>query len=188
MGSIYLFSTSQIMSVHHAVSSIAHVNCGQCQTVLMYPYGASSVKCAICNFITNIGVCQYLLWISSCWLLKCSVKSADFRLTIFLIPDEYHKTVATHNAAPKRKFIYCPLPLCSMSKIMSSSSICSEVQCDLPLLIFLLFSCFWQPPTQSQNVTVVVENPMTVDDKGKLVSGPCISLPYTNCMSICISQ
>jgi hypothetical protein len=26
-----------------------------------------------------------------------------------------------------------------------------------------------QPTSQSQNVTVVVENPMTVDDKGKLV-------------------
>ncbi|OEL24052.1 hypothetical protein BAE44_0014923, partial [Dichanthelium oligosanthes] len=70
------------------VSSIAHVNCGQCQTVLMYPYGAPSVKCAICNFITNVG----------------------------------------------------------------------------------------GPPSQPQNVTVVVENPMTVDDKGKLVSNVVVGV------------
>ena len=40
---------------------------------------------------------------------------------------------------------------------------------------YLTFSFFhlWQPTSQSQNVTVVVENPMTVDDKGKLVSLLC---------------
>jgi hypothetical protein len=30
-----------------------------------------------------------------------------------------------------------------------------------------------QPTNQPRNVTVVVENPMTVDDKGKLVSMLC---------------
>jgi len=53
---IYIINlSSHSIFVHSAVSSIAHVNCGQCQTVLMYPYGAPSVKCAICNFITNVG-------------------------------------------------------------------------------------------------------------------------------------
>lgn len=33
-----------------------------------------------------------------------------------------------------------------------------------------------QPTNQSRNVTVVVENPMTVDDKGKLVSMLCCLL------------
>jgi LSD1 subclass zinc finger protein len=74
---IFVFSTSFSLNlfVHSAVSSIAHVNCGQCQTVLMYPYGAPSVKCAICNFITNVGgVCEFPLWVCLCckWS-KCLV-------------------------------------------------------------------------------------------------------------------
>ena len=32
------------------------------------------------------------------------------------------------------------------------------------------------PSAQSQNVTVVVENPMTVDDKGKLVSNVVVGV------------
>jgi len=44
-----------------AVNNIAHVNCGQCRTTLMYPYGAPSVKCAICNYVTTTGVCQSLI-------------------------------------------------------------------------------------------------------------------------------
>ena len=40
----------------------------------------------------------------------------------------------------------------------------------------ILFVQLGQPRNQSQNVTVVVENPMTVDDKGKLVSMLCCLL------------
>ncbi|KAL6538740.1 hypothetical protein OROGR_012728 [Orobanche gracilis] len=35
-------------------NNVAHVNCGNCHTMLMYPGGAPSVKCAICHFITNV--------------------------------------------------------------------------------------------------------------------------------------
>ena len=38
------------------VSNVAHVNCGNCRTTLMYPYGAPSVKCAVCHYITNVNV------------------------------------------------------------------------------------------------------------------------------------
>lgn len=38
-----------------ASNQYAHVNCGNCRTMLMYPSGAPSVKCAICQFITNVG-------------------------------------------------------------------------------------------------------------------------------------
>lgn len=39
-----------------ASSQVAHVNCGNCRTTLMYPYGAPSVKCAVCHYVTNVGV------------------------------------------------------------------------------------------------------------------------------------
>ncbi|KAI8546820.1 hypothetical protein RHMOL_Rhmol07G0149100 [Rhododendron molle] len=37
-------------------NQVAHVNCGNCQMLLMYQYGARSVKCAVCNFVTTVGV------------------------------------------------------------------------------------------------------------------------------------
>lgn len=39
-----------------AANQVAHVNCGNCQMWLMYQYGARSVKCAVCSFVTSIGV------------------------------------------------------------------------------------------------------------------------------------
>ncbi|GJN12382.1 hypothetical protein PR202_ga30655 [Eleusine coracana subsp. coracana] len=41
-------------------NQVAHVNCGNCRMLLMYQYGARSVKCAVCNFVTSVGVC--LTW------------------------------------------------------------------------------------------------------------------------------
>ncbi|KAG6788651.1 hypothetical protein POTOM_004724 [Populus tomentosa] len=37
-------------------NQVAHVNCGSCRMLLMYRYGARSVKCAVCNFVTPVGV------------------------------------------------------------------------------------------------------------------------------------
>ncbi|KAL5181658.1 Protein LOL1 [Glycine soja] len=34
---------------------VAHVNCGNCKMLLRYQYGARSVKCAVCSFVTSVG-------------------------------------------------------------------------------------------------------------------------------------
>lgn len=39
-----------------AANQVAHVNCGNCRMLLMYQYGARSVKCAVCSFVTSVGV------------------------------------------------------------------------------------------------------------------------------------
>lgn len=39
-----------------SANQVAHVNCGNCRMLLMYQYGARSVKCAVCNFVTSVGV------------------------------------------------------------------------------------------------------------------------------------
>jgi LSD1 subclass zinc finger protein len=41
-------------------NQVAHVNCGNCRMLLMYQYGARSVKCAVCNFVTSVGVSIYI--------------------------------------------------------------------------------------------------------------------------------
>ncbi|WVZ26630.1 hypothetical protein V8G54_005174 [Vigna mungo] len=96
------------------VFKVAHVHCGNCRTALMYPYGAPSVKCAICHYITN-------------------VNTNNGRL-----PIPVHRPNGTANTGT--------LPSTSTS---------------MP---------------QSQSQTVVVENPMSVDSSGKLVSNVVVGV------------
>lgn len=81
----------------------------------MYPYGAPSVKCAICNYVTTTGV-----------------------------------NINTVAPSPSVR------PTSNESSYSGSSTSA--------------------PKSQPQNVTVVVENPMTVDDKGKLVSSVVVGV------------
>ncbi|GAY33820.1 hypothetical protein CUMW_008170 [Citrus unshiu] len=39
-----------------APNQFAHVICGHCRTTLMYPHGAPSVKCAVCQYVTNVNM------------------------------------------------------------------------------------------------------------------------------------
>ena len=50
------FSFVGLIIAKIASSQVAHINCGNCRTTLMYPYGAPSVKCAVCQYVTNAGV------------------------------------------------------------------------------------------------------------------------------------
>lgn len=64
-------------------NQVAHVNCGNCRMLLMYQYGARSVKCAVCNFVTSVGVS--LIFLSSdvfgVYPLRCPVIiHRDFRI------------------------------------------------------------------------------------------------------------
>ena len=52
---IILFLNIDIVNCLTA-NQVAHVNCGNCRMLLMYQYGARSVKCAVCQFITSVGV------------------------------------------------------------------------------------------------------------------------------------
>ncbi|XP_047964051.1 protein LOL2-like isoform X1 [Salvia hispanica] len=96
-----------------ASSNIAHFNCGNCHTMLMYPAGAPSVKCAVCHFITN-------------------VNNGDARV---------------------------PIPVHRPGGIATSAS-----------------PPTYLAPSQSHNQTVVVHNPMTVDESGKLVNNVVVGV------------
>lgn len=50
------FSFVGLIIAKIASSQVAHINCGNCRTTLMYPYGAPSVKCAVCQYVTNASV------------------------------------------------------------------------------------------------------------------------------------
>ncbi|KAL8265241.1 hypothetical protein R6Q59_023371 [Mikania micrantha] len=55
---IALVRQLQILSVIFLIlkvsNQLAQVSCANCRTMLMYPFGAPSVKCAVCHYITNV--------------------------------------------------------------------------------------------------------------------------------------
>jgi LSD1 subclass zinc finger protein len=95
-------------------NQVAHVNCGNCFTTLVYPYGAPSVKCAVCHYVTSVG-----------------------QINNMRMPLPAQRPPAAATTAPA-----------------SSSAL----------------------PTRSQTQTVVVENPMTVDERGKMVSNVAVGV------------
>ena len=59
--SLFCLLTYCWLCLHYKVSNqVAHVHCGNCRTTLMYPYGAPSVKCALCQYVTNVNVSIHL--------------------------------------------------------------------------------------------------------------------------------
>uniref|UniRef100_A0A0E0BV27 Zinc finger LSD1-type domain-containing protein n=1 Tax=Oryza glumipatula TaxID=40148 RepID=A0A0E0BV27_9ORYZ len=141
-------------AVCHAVSStapspgmdIAHLICGGCRTLLMYTRNATSVRCSCCDTVNLVRP------VSSIAHLNCGQCQ-----TVLMYP----------YGAPSVKCAICNfitntgmntmrhLPPNGTSYTVPSTS---------------------APTIQSQNVTVVVENPMTVDAKGKLVSNVVVGV------------
>jgi LSD1 subclass zinc finger protein len=97
---------------------VAHINCGGCGMTLMYAYGAQSVKCALCQFVTSI-------------------------------------------AMPSNNNMRLPLPAQRLSATGPPSNTPPA-------------SSTAPPPSHSN--TVVVENPMTMDETGKLVSNVAVGV------------
>lgn len=90
---------------------VAHINCGGCGMTLMYAYGAQSVKCALCQFVTSITM---------------------LNVRVPLPSQQPRPPQAAGGPAPA--------------------------------------------PTSSHTQTVVVENPMTMDESGKLVSNMAVGV------------
>ncbi|KAL5101507.1 hypothetical protein RYX36_005834, partial [Vicia faba] len=45
----------KVEKVNDTANQVGQVKCGSCTLLLMYPYGASQVRCSSCRFVTEIG-------------------------------------------------------------------------------------------------------------------------------------
>ncbi|KAK8968754.1 hypothetical protein KSP40_PGU004331 [Platanthera guangdongensis] len=97
----------------YAANQVAQLCCGHCRTTLMYPYGAPSVKCAVCRYVTNVG----------------AVRSSSRR---------------SHSRSIGSMRPPTPMPPTTTPAPVSATR------------------------AKSNSVTVVVENPMSVNENGKL--------------------
>ncbi|MBA0719962.1 hypothetical protein Golax_007607, partial [Gossypium laxum] len=136
---------------------MAHINCGHCRTTLMYPYGAPSVKCAVCHYVTNVGTISECLRLSG---LKVVVP--NFLCFLFLGFLSMPLLSKLFNSGAISLKLDLTFPGVAIDSRLKSTG---NVRCPLPAS---RLNATGTMPSTSTSQTVVVENPMSVDESGKL--------------------
>ncbi|NP_001152350.1 Protein LOL3 precursor [Zea mays] len=166
------------------------IMCHACRTLLLYPRGASSVCCAVCQAITTVpppGLEMAQLICGGCRTLLMYTRSADTVRcsccnTVNLVRPV--NNIAHVNCGQCRTTLMYPYGAPSVKCAVCNYVTATGVNTVAPTPSArptsdgssYSGSSTSAPKSQSQNVTVVVENPMTVDDKGKLVSSVVVGV------------
>ncbi|CAA2950190.1 Hypothetical predicted protein [Olea europaea subsp. europaea] len=166
------------------------VVCGGCRTVLLYPRGATNVCCALCNAVTAVpppGMEMAQLICRGCRTLlmhtrgATSVRCSCCR-TVNLVPASNH--VAHVNCGNCRTMLMYPAGApsvkCAVCQYITAVNM-GESRIPIPVQRTDGNSTASNLATstatsRTQNQTVVVQNPMTVDESGKLVSNVVVGI------------
>ncbi len=167
--------------------------CGGCRTLLVYPQGASNVRCALCSTVTSVpphgtemaqlvcGGCRTLLmYMRGATSVQCS---CCHTVTLAIdTPPAAH--INCGGCGMTLMYAYGAQSVkCALCQYVTSIAIPS-MQMPLPPQQQQRPLAPPQPPpppvsvalTQSEPQTVVVENPMTLDESGKLVSNVAVGM------------
>ncbi|XP_068656696.1 protein LSD1-like isoform X1 [Aristolochia californica] len=141
-----------INSVAPPAMETAQLVCVGCRTLLMYPRGATSVRCACCHTTNDARTAA-----NAVAQVNCS---------------HCHTTLAYPSGAPSVK--------CALCHYITNVGM-SNVRVPIPVHRPGGPTTPSMPSTSSSmpysyNQTVVVENPMTVDESGKLVSNVVVGV------------
>ncbi|XP_047087703.1 protein LOL3-like [Lolium rigidum] len=170
----------------------SQIVCHRCRRVLAYPAGAPSVCCALCRAITAVpppapavemaqlicGGCRTLLmYTRNADTVRCSCCS-----TVNLVRPV--NNIAHVNCGRCRTTLMyphgAPSVKCAICEYITNTGIntMSPTPCPRPTSNESAYNApsTSAPTSHPQNVTVVVENPMTVDEKGKLVSNVVVGI------------
>ncbi|XP_075481924.1 protein LOL2-like isoform X3 [Primulina tabacum] len=167
----------------------SQVVCGGCRTVLLYPRGATNVRCSICNTVTPVlptaragmdiaqlicGGCRTLLMhAQGATSVRCSC-CHTVNLVPAVAPMPNH--VAHVNCGNCRIMLMYPAGApsvkCSICHYVTNVNVHQSVGNSRPAS---------EPSTSlarvpTQNQTVVVQNPTTIDESGKLVSSVVVGV------------
>ncbi|KAK6150178.1 hypothetical protein DH2020_017703 [Rehmannia glutinosa] len=169
--------------------------CNGCRTVLLYPRGATNVCCALCNVVTAVpppGMEMAQLICGGCRTLLMHARGAtSVRCscchTVNLVPGitaaaaaaaAAPNSVAHVNCANCRTMLMYPAgapsvkcAICHFITTVNTGDTRIPIPANRPGGISTP-----QPTAHSQNQTVVVQNPMTVDESGKLVSNVVVGV------------
>ncbi|CAN6287444.1 unnamed protein product, partial [Urochloa humidicola] len=163
----------------------SQIVCHACRTVLLYPRGAPSVCCAVCQAVTTVpppGLEMAQLICGGCRTLLMYTRSADTVRcsccnTVNLVRPV--NNIAHVNCGHCQTTLMYPYGAHSVKCAICNHITITGVNTVAPTPSSRPVSngsSTSAPKSQPQNVTVVVENPMTVDDKGKLVSNVVVGV------------
>ncbi|CAN6317505.1 unnamed protein product, partial [Urochloa humidicola] len=168
----------------------SQIVCHACRTVLLYPRGAPSVCCAVCQAVTTVpppGLEMAQLICCGCRTLLMYTRSADTVRcsccnTVNLVRPV--NNIAHVNCGHCQTTLMYPYGAhsvkCAICNHITTTGVntVAPTPSSRPVSNGSSYSTSSTsaPKSQPQNVTVVVENPMTVDDKGKLVSNVVVGV------------
>nr|AKC32651.1 LSD1 [Fagopyrum tataricum] len=164
--------------------------CSGCRNILLYPRGAGSVRCALCNTVTPVqatglemdhlicGVCRTLLMYSrGATSVRCmcchTVNLTPASLTpapnqvATLRCGSCHTTLMYPFGAPSVKCAVCQY-ITNIGAGDARVPVQSQYGSQVPSAS--------TPPASIPTQTVVVENPMSRDESGKLVSNVVVGV------------
>ncbi|XP_075481923.1 protein LSD1-like isoform X2 [Primulina tabacum] len=173
----------------------SQVVCGGCRTVLLYPRGATNVRCSICNTVTPVlptgmdiaqlicGGCRTLLMhAQGATSVRCSC-CHTVNLVPAVAPMPNH--VAHVNCGNCRIMLMYPAGApsvkCSICHYVTNVNM-DDTRSYLQVHQSVGNSRPASEPSTSlarvptQNQTVVVQNPTTIDESGKLVSSVVVGV------------
>ncbi|CAA3008470.1 Hypothetical predicted protein [Olea europaea subsp. europaea] len=171
----------------------SQVVCGGCRTVLLYPRGASNVCCALCNAVTAVpppGMEMAQLICGGCRTLLMHARGAtsvrcSCCQTVNLVPAPNHvvncgncRIMLMYPAgAPSVKCAICQnITTVNVSNQMGASRVPIPVQRPDGNSTSASIPSTSPAASHAQNQTVVVQNPSSVDESGKLVSNVVVGI------------
>ncbi|XP_044495248.1 protein LSD1-like isoform X1 [Mangifera indica] len=164
----------------------SQIVCNGCRSILFYPRGATNVCCALCNTITSVslpgmdmsqlicGGCRTLLmYTCGATSVRCSCCH-----TVNLAPVATNHVAHVNCGHCRTTLMYpygAPSVKCAVCHYVTNVGM-ANVRVPLPANRSNGTATSGTLPSSSTTQTVVVENPMTVDESGKLVSNVVVGI------------
>ncbi|PWA74317.1 Zinc finger, LSD1-type [Artemisia annua] len=167
----------------------SRIVCSGCRSTLLYPTGASNVCCALCNTVTSVpppgmemarlicGGCRTLLmYTCGATSVRCSCCH-----TVNLAPVQ--NQLAQVNCAHCRTMLMYPYgapsvkcAVCQYITNVNTTNGLNHGRVSIPVQPNTSLPSSSTEKPHSHTQTVVVENPMSVDESGKLVSNVVVGV------------
>ncbi|KAK1325670.1 Protein LSD1 [Acorus calamus] len=154
--------------------------CAGCRRILLYPRGATNVCCAVCNTVTGVptarlvcaGCRTLLMYTEGASSVRCSCcQTINLARPGQVNCGNCHTTLMYPYGAPSVKCAICHY----VTNIeMSNTGVSSPV--NRPNGVVSTPPSTSAPSLNARSQTVVVENPMSVDESGKLVSNVVVGV------------
>ncbi|KAK1260600.1 Protein LSD1 [Acorus gramineus] len=162
--------------------------CAGCRRILLYPRGATNVCCAVCSTITGTpcaGVPMAQLVCAGCRTLlmytdgATSVRCSCCQTINLARPDCLVGQVNCGNCHTTLMYPYgAPSVKCAICHYVTNIEVCRDMR--IPIPVNRPNGTVPTPPSTSasnaSSQTVVVENPMSVNESGKLVSNVVVGV------------